>query len=701
MATLAEIRQQYPQYDDMSDEALSDALYRKFYSDMPRAEFDARVGASAESETSRALRQEFSDRTLNPGAYAPQRQSGEQTYGDAATAWLEHSIGDLPIVGPALQGASDYLGTEVYGRLSGQDPSQMREDIRARREGRTADYPMSSVSGALAGNLAAFGAAGATKAGAQALGISGARLLPRVANSALSSGTISAADRLARGGDGFDAVESGAIGAGIGGAIPVVGGLVRAGLGAVGDKVYPVLNSIRNPIGEAERRLGSAVARDAATAPASVMNAADEAAANSAGVPLLNVDRGGETTRALARSVANQSPEARSLIERAANDRFSSQASRAANVIRRVSGGSADDLAFQEATRAAARAANKPAYARAFSAPQAQSMWNEGFEQLMQAPAMQTAARQATTRGANRAAVEGFTPVRNPFRFGADGRFTLATDAAGRTVSPNLAFWDQVKRNLDGMVGKAERAGDRTLAADLTALRSHLVRMTDAAVPEYQSARQGAAAFFGAEDALDAGRKFAGAPRTIPETRRAFMQFTAPERKAFATGYASELIDRIKASRDRANVIDQVFKSEASRESMNMVFGPARAREIEAYVRVEDLADRLRGAMGNSTTARQLVELGIGAGSGFAVSGGDWKGALTGAMAAKGARYLGQRIDDRVMQQIAKMLTSNDAAAFNRVVANASLSPAYMQKLEALGRLLAAPSRAMAVGAGQ
>ena len=46
MATLAEIRQQYPQYQDMSDAALADALYRKFYSDMPRAEFDAKIGAA-------------------------------------------------------------------------------------------------------------------------------------------------------------------------------------------------------------------------------------------------------------------------------------------------------------------------------------------------------------------------------------------------------------------------------------------------------------------------------------------------------------------------------------------------------------------------------------------------------------------------------------------------------------------------------
>jgi transposase-like protein len=44
MATLAEIRAQYPQYNDMSDSALADAMYQKHYSDIPRDEFNRRIG---------------------------------------------------------------------------------------------------------------------------------------------------------------------------------------------------------------------------------------------------------------------------------------------------------------------------------------------------------------------------------------------------------------------------------------------------------------------------------------------------------------------------------------------------------------------------------------------------------------------------------------------------------------------------------
>src|SRR5690606_2475560 len=49
MATIAEIRAQYPQYQDMSDKQLADALYSKHYSDMPRADFDRKVGLTVDA----------------------------------------------------------------------------------------------------------------------------------------------------------------------------------------------------------------------------------------------------------------------------------------------------------------------------------------------------------------------------------------------------------------------------------------------------------------------------------------------------------------------------------------------------------------------------------------------------------------------------------------------------------------------------
>lgn len=45
--TIAEIRQKYPQYSDLSDDDLAGRLHERFYSDMPRDEFNRRIGLGA------------------------------------------------------------------------------------------------------------------------------------------------------------------------------------------------------------------------------------------------------------------------------------------------------------------------------------------------------------------------------------------------------------------------------------------------------------------------------------------------------------------------------------------------------------------------------------------------------------------------------------------------------------------------------
>lgn len=47
MKSLADIRKEYPQYSDMSDEALGRALHSKFYSDIPYDQFAKKVGVVA------------------------------------------------------------------------------------------------------------------------------------------------------------------------------------------------------------------------------------------------------------------------------------------------------------------------------------------------------------------------------------------------------------------------------------------------------------------------------------------------------------------------------------------------------------------------------------------------------------------------------------------------------------------------------
>ena len=50
MSGLSDFRAKYPQYQDLSDRELSDRLYAKHYSDMPRGEFDKRLGLGPSSD---------------------------------------------------------------------------------------------------------------------------------------------------------------------------------------------------------------------------------------------------------------------------------------------------------------------------------------------------------------------------------------------------------------------------------------------------------------------------------------------------------------------------------------------------------------------------------------------------------------------------------------------------------------------------
>jgi hypothetical protein len=607
----------------------------------------------------------------------------------------------VPVIGPYAKSGLQKLSAGISSLIDGESYDTNLKQAQALTDEAQRAHPGVNTAGQVAGAVGSMIPLGATGVGARALGITGRSLGGRLVASGLSSGAISAADTAARGGDLHDAGWSGLIGGGIGMAIPVVGAGVEAGIRGVAGRAAPMISAVTNPEKESLRRVGVAVSRDAAANPAGVLTAADEATARAANIPLVNADRGGEVTRALARSAANQSPEARAGIEKVASDRFGGQGQRAVDFLKRVTNGNVDDLALQEQLKRTAQAVNRPAYKAAFSNPAAQQVFTPRIQQLMQSPSFRQAIDSVPARSADRGAVQGFKEIGNPFAKNSQGAYVLRRAADGTTVSPNLEFWNQVKINLDEQISVAKRAGNNTLTSDLTGLKNALVSDLDNVVPAYQTARAGASAFFGAEDALEAGRKFATTPRGIPEAKKAFAKFTAPEREAFATGYASELIDRIKSVGDRTNVINSVFKNQSSRESIELALGPQRAREIEAYVRVEDLADRLRGAMGNSTTARQLVELGIGAGGGYALTGGDWKGALSGALALKGARYLGERADAKVMENVAKLLTSDNPANIRLAVQQASKNPAYMRALDSLSNKLGAPVRgaALAIGA--
>jgi hypothetical protein len=604
--------------------------------------------------------------------------------GSSATPSMVEGIGraaarGVPIVGGLLNKANAATNAALAPVLNPlfDDKDQLKEPTYGERyahslrdqEGKDKafahEHPIADAVAEIGGGIAATGGAAATATGARLLGLTGNTMPQLMARGATSGAAISAADAGVRG---ENPLTAGAVGGAVGAVSPPLGRLVNSKV------VQPIANTIRgasNPAAEAERRVAGAIDRDIRNNDRG-LTLQEMTAARAEGQPAALIDAGGETTRALARSAANTSPEGRSTLNRLIDDRFETQAPRLAEWLQRTFHFPNAD-AQQEAIQNVSRTVNRAAYARAHSRPAAQSMWDEGFEQIMQAPVVQEAARGATTTGANRAATQGFTPVRRPFEFhdqdSLTPRYTQRADADGNVVRPNLEFWDGVKRNLDDKINSLQRSGENSAARDAQQLRTALVNHLDQLVPEYANARAGAARFFGAEDALEAGQNFVGASQRfgLPETRRALARMSPQERQLFQDGYVSRLVQTIEQTGDRRTILNRIMASPAARQEVNLALGPQRAAEVECRLRVEGIMDLARPALqGNSTTARQLVELGLAGGvGGYESYQGDPQALIKAALvygAARGHRV----IDERVAQHVARLLASDNIGQLQR-----------------------------------
>lgn len=203
MATLAEIRQQYPQYSDMSDQQLADGLYRTHYSDMPRADFDRRVGLQTQS-------------------------------------WGEYARG---LGREALQGATFDFADEL-GLTD-----------RAASERFGAQYPIASTVARIAGGVAPFVAGPGAAVARLAVGSTLPRTIARSAGvgagagaaSGLGAGEGTIAERLP------SAAEGAALGAGLGAVAPPL----LAGLGTVARGVGNVVSPATARLSGAMRGRGA------------------------------------------------------------------------------------------------------------------------------------------------------------------------------------------------------------------------------------------------------------------------------------------------------------------------------------------------------------------------------------------------------------------------------------------------------------
>lgn len=572
------------------------------------------------------------------------------------------------------------------GRMSGDSAAEKTyadTTARERALNKTSEeqHPVADLTGNVAGSLllpvggAAGGATLAARAG-------------RGAALGAGYGALSGAGEGDGAGDRATRATTGAIvGGALGGAIPpVVEGVIQ-GTRAVTAPVVSALRGAVNPEAEASRRVVGSIQRDMQLDPQATgrLSAQDLATNRAQGGPAVLMDVGGETTRALARSAANTSPEGRQTLNNTINDRFEGQGSRVTDWLRQTFH-YPDAQAQSAAIDQVARNVNRPNYQRAMREGDREIMSPE-IERLMSSPAVVDAMRRASVSGKDRAVTQGMGGF-NPGVTVENGIVNFRRGPNGVPTYPNLQFWDATKRELDSAATVAQRQGDTSSVAGELArsLRDEL----DRHVPSYSTARAGAAHFFGAQDALEAGQNFVTAKMANGDARQALARMSPTERQLFQDGFVSQFVHKINEIGDRRNVLNQIGGSTAARERLNIALGPQRASELEATLRVEGVMEMARGAVqGNSTTARQLVELGLAGGA--AGTGGvgaynmDPKQMTYAAVA--GAFLAGKHhIDTRLARRVAEMLTSNDPQILQRGARVVARDARMLDSLRSLDR---------------
>lgn len=137
MPTLAEVRSKYPQYDDMSDTDLAGALYSKFYSDMPREEFDAKIGMKAAAPTAQTDPAPSAEGrgTMLPFDIGPD-QGATGAVREITKAAQSNPLSSLNPI-PALVGGY-FKGRGIESAV----PEIVKEPIEANVRGLTNQYPI-------------------------------------------------------------------------------------------------------------------------------------------------------------------------------------------------------------------------------------------------------------------------------------------------------------------------------------------------------------------------------------------------------------------------------------------------------------------------------------------------------------------------------------------------------------------------------
>jgi hypothetical protein len=352
----------------------------------------------------------------------------------------------------------------------------------------------------------------------------------------------------------------------------------------------------------------------------------------------------GERGYATARQAGNLNPDARQTIQTFGNERQGQQNVRLARDVQQAAGlppGSREPI---ENMRVAADQASRPAIDQAYN--QARTMGAEipfsAFDDIMSHPAAADVFERARQNVTYRE------------RLGEQGGNLAVLDEAKRLLQAHAGNYTDPNRGIYGR-----------LADDLRTRTDQLLMG-----PEYADARRLRQDAFAADEAFTTGEDLAQRSPPIDATARGAA--VAPQHAPnMAAAYAQTKSGHLLNNNDTAGALTE-FNTDLGREAYNAALGLTGGQQFGQAVAREGTYRRLLNAMGNSTTARQLIEagaLGKGVGLGSLIAGFDPLTAVTlGGASYLGRKFLGNRLDNLVegrrieaAPQVAQSLTSRGA----------------------------------------
>lgn len=445
--------------------------------------------------------------------------------------------------------------------------AQAHEFLKAADAGRAEAAPIASGAGTVAGvigQVAALPATGAATMGARALQAAG------------QAGTIGVVEKgIESRGDPMQMLLGGATGAALG-----------AGASAGADKAIQLGRAVIDPLrglaksGPVEQQASARLLLAAKSS--GIDDATAKAKLAELGPEGFIADVLGQKGQSLARTSANLSPDARSILESASSGRVSTQQDRLLAALGQPAARTVDDAqrSIYEAAKPAVRAAYDDAAQSGFAKPLERPGW---FDSPIFKEAIGHA--QATTQ--NRVALYG---EKEGSQFG-------LLDAARQYLS-----------------NKSKNYADPQ-AIDYGNAAKKLNEFIDASVPEASKARGLAQAYKKQQEALQVGQDLSKV-RPDPQAVAAASKSVAPEQVAqgYVIGKTNEINNRMPGKR----TIDMFDGTPAQKEAIVLALGDKAGAVTRQTAAERQFLAFDQALKGNSTTARQLAEMGMMGGAGAA-----------------------------------------------------------------------------------